>query len=78
MRGTGVGARMGERGARGTPGPGQVGVGHAMDRTGLRVGPTTHCSLSLTSNQILIANRKPKRDEREIRHNIGQNKYASV
>jgi hypothetical protein len=47
----GEGTHGGE-GASGAPGQGQVGVGHAMGRTGTQAGPTTHCSRSLTSNRI--------------------------
>jgi hypothetical protein len=38
----------------GVPGArlGWVGVGHATGQAGPRTGPTTHCSLSLTSNRI--------------------------
>jgi hypothetical protein len=46
----GGGAHGGERGARGAPRPGRVGVGRATSRARPRAGPTTHGSLLLTSN----------------------------
>jgi hypothetical protein len=49
MRARRVGARAWGRHA---PGPSQTGVGRATGRTRPWAGPTTHYTLSLTSNQI--------------------------
>jgi hypothetical protein len=48
----GVGRAWGERGTRDAPRPGQVGEGRATGWAGPWAGPTTHSSLSLTSNRI--------------------------
>jgi hypothetical protein len=60
----------GTHGGTGAPGP------RAQARAGPRAWPTSHYSISPTSNQDHFANRKPKLDERTPRHNMRQNKYA--
>jgi hypothetical protein len=59
---------------RGTWARARAGLGRA--RVGLDRGANFLYSISLASNQVYSANRKPQLDERMPRHNIRQNKYA--